>query len=220
MLNLSLKSLLIVILCASLRAQFRDDSISLPPVDPLTLDTIHIMKGGDSPLNIDFTLTNNKLYGLSKSIVTSVHGFGKDMTQKKSLAVKVPGAISLIGDYTVSGKVLILPIQGKGKSNITFVDSEFRVDFTGAPEERDGNIYMKLENFHWYANPKSIIFDLQNLFNGDKALGDNMNKFLNENWKEIYTEIEDSLDEQFGVVFGKIVHEDLAKYPYAQYFNE
>lgn len=49
-----------------------DDSIGLPPMDPLTLDTIHIMQGADSPLNIDFTLTNNKLYGLSKSIVTSV----------------------------------------------------------------------------------------------------------------------------------------------------
>uniref|UniRef100_A0A1B0BD99 Haemolymph juvenile hormone binding protein n=1 Tax=Glossina palpalis gambiensis TaxID=67801 RepID=A0A1B0BD99_9MUSC len=198
----------------------RDSSIGLVPVDPLTLDTIHIRQGAESPLNIDFTLTNNKLYGVSNAIVTNVKGFGKDFTKKNSLVIKVPGPISLIGEYAVSGKVLILPMQGEGKSNITFVDAEFRIDFTGAPEESDGNTYMKLENFHCYADPKSIIFDFENLFNGDKALGDNMNKFLNENWKEIFTEIEDSLDKEFGVVVGKVVDKVLAKYPYAKYFNE
>uniref|UniRef100_A0A1A9UNI4 Uncharacterized protein n=1 Tax=Glossina austeni TaxID=7395 RepID=A0A1A9UNI4_GLOAU len=197
MLSFSMKCLLSGLFCASLKAESRDSSINLLPIDPLIPEDIHINQGVDGPVQLNLTFTNSQILGLSKAVAKDFKGFGEDITQKNSLAVKVPGAISLIGDYAVSGKVLILPVQGEGKSNITFLDAEFRVDFTGAPEERDGNTYMKLENFHFYADPKSIIFDFQNLFNGDKALGDNMNKFLNENWKEIFTEIEDSLDKQF-----------------------
>lgn len=42
---------------------------------------------------------------------------------------------------------------------------------------------------------------MSNLFNGDKALGDNMNKFLNENWKEIFTELKPSIEEAFSAIF-------------------
>lgn len=37
----------------------------------------------------------------------------------------IDGPINLVGDYTVGGKVLVLPITGAGKANITI--SEFLV---------------------------------------------------------------------------------------------
>lgn len=42
---------------------------------------------------------------------------------------------------------------------------------------------------------------MSNLFNGDKALGDNMNKFLNDNWNDIYTELKPSIEGAFGAIF-------------------
>lgn len=41
------------------------------------------------------------------------------------MQVKGP-ALYLVGPYKISGRVLVLPIQGEGKSNITL--SEFRND--------------------------------------------------------------------------------------------
>lgn len=33
---------------------------------------------------------------------------------------KVPGVLNLIGQYDINGRILILPIQGKGPCNFTF----------------------------------------------------------------------------------------------------
>uniref|UniRef100_D3TQK8 Takeout n=1 Tax=Glossina morsitans morsitans TaxID=37546 RepID=D3TQK8_GLOMM len=247
MLTRSFKSLLIGLLCASLKAEFPNDpkpcnygdtecikkitsyylskkegdnSINLSQVDPLIPNKIHINQGTDSPVNIDIVLTNNKIYGTSNAVVTKVTGFGKDLTKKHSITIQVPGAVSLLGDYVLSGKVLILPIQGEGKSNLTLVNTVFSIDFVGMADEKDGEVYMKLKNFHLHVDPQSFIFHFDNLFNGDKALGDNMNKFLNENWKEIFNELRASIEKEFGAVVDKVISQVYTKYPYAKYFNE
>uniref|UniRef100_A0A1A9ZDH2 Uncharacterized protein n=1 Tax=Glossina pallidipes TaxID=7398 RepID=A0A1A9ZDH2_GLOPL len=197
-----------------------DNSINLSEVDPLTPNKIHINQGSDSPVNIDIVLTNNKIYGASNAVVTKVTGFGKDLTKKHSITIQVPGAVSLLGDYALSGKVLILPIQGEGKSNLTLVNTVFSIDFVGMADGKDGEVYMKLKNFHLHVDPQSFIFHFDNLFNGDKALGDNMNKFLNENWKEIFNELRASIEKEFGAVVDKIISQVYTKYPYAKYFKE
>lgn len=74
----------------------------------------------------------------------------------------------LVGAYKISGRVLILPIQGEGASNITLgmlwktiyvrkfsiqitfeiiaVDPELNVNFDGRSFKRNGKEYMKIEN--------------------------------------------------------------------------
>uniref|UniRef100_A0A1A9UNH9 Uncharacterized protein n=1 Tax=Glossina austeni TaxID=7395 RepID=A0A1A9UNH9_GLOAU len=197
-----------------------DNSINLSQVDPLIANKIHINQGSDSPVNINVVLTNNKIYGTSNAVVTKVTGFGKDLAKKHSITIRVPGGVSLLGDYVLSGKVLILPIQGEGKSNLTLVNTVFSIDFAGVADEKDGEVYMKLKNFRFHVDPQSFIFQFDNLFNGDKALGDNMNKFLNENWKEIFNELRASIEKEFGAVVEKVIGQVYTKYPYAKYFNE
>lgn len=45
-------------------------------------------------------------------------GFGKDIAKKHELQVDAE-KLSLEGPYEIKGKVLILPISGSGKSNLT-----------------------------------------------------------------------------------------------------
>lgn len=79
---------------------------------------------------------------------------------------------------------------------------------------------MKINKTIFLTDPKRINFKLDNLFNGDKALGDNMNVFLNDNWKDIFTEIRGSIENAFrGVVF-KVIAKVFTKYPYDKYFIE
>uniref|UniRef100_A0A1A9WGV7 Haemolymph juvenile hormone binding protein n=1 Tax=Glossina brevipalpis TaxID=37001 RepID=A0A1A9WGV7_9MUSC len=232
MLRLPLIIGLIGSMCAFLKAEFPNDpkpcnygdsecdnSINMLSIDPLITDKIRINQGAENPVNIDITFSNSKVYGLSTSVAHDIKGFGKDLKTKHEIFFKVPGSISLIGDYIVKGKVLILPLQGEGKSNMTLVEPECRISFIGGSVEKDGNIYMKPEKFHMHVNIKRSIYNFENLFNGDKALGDNMNKFLNENWKDIFDETKDSISKEFGVVVKHVIEQVFAKYPYAKYFN-
>lgn len=57
-----------------------------------------------------------------------------------------------------------------------------------------------------------------NLFNGDKALGEGTNKFMNENWFEIFKELKPVLNKAVGDICRRIISPIFAKFPYDQMF--
>lgn len=72
-------------------------------------------------------------------------GFQRDPNGKYSLACKGP-ALYLVGPYKISGRVLVLPIQGAGKSNITLVEPEITMVFDGKAIKRGNNEHVAIEN--------------------------------------------------------------------------
>ncbi|EDV91332.1 protein takeout [Drosophila grimshawi] len=194
-----------------------DRDINLVQIDPLPVAKLQLKQGEDSPVNIDLTFTDNKLVGLSTMTYTKVKGFGKNLAQKHELLWNIK-KISVLGPYTISGKVLILPISGNGVSNMTMVNAEAKTTFIGKPIEKNGETYMDVTNFKLYLNPERIYYHFTNLFNGDKALGDNMNAFLNDNWEAIFGEVKLSLESAFGEVYHAIIRNVFTKYPYDKYF--
>lgn len=75
-------------------------------------------------------------------------------------------------------------------------------------------------NFEVDAKPTGVLFNFENLFNGDKALGDTMNAFLNENWKLLYDELRHDIQWGLAENFQEFVAKIFAKYPYAKFFQE
>lgn len=55
---------------------------------------------------------------------------------------------------------------------------------------------------------------LTNLFNGDKTLGENMNAFLNENWRDVWTELAPSIDTAIAEVCKSIMVNLFKKFSY------
>lgn len=55
---------------------------------------------------------------------------------------------------------------------------------------------------------------LDNLYNGDKVLGDSTNLFLNENWEEIFNELKRSIFDAFGLIMQNIINTVFRKIPY------
>lgn len=60
--------------------------------------------------------------------------------------------------------------------------------------------------------------DMQNLFNGNRALGDAMNRFIKENWKSIFDEMKPSLFETFGGIFKRLMDKVFRTVPYDEMF--
>lgn len=98
--------------------------INLLPVDPLHIPNIVIKQGADSPVNIELAFKDVNLIGLSKLQFTKFGGFQKDPAGEYLISLKGP-ALDLIGPYKISGRVLVLPIQGVGDSNIRLCKYSF-----------------------------------------------------------------------------------------------
>ncbi|XP_044261044.1 protein takeout-like, partial [Tribolium madens] len=92
-------------------------------------------------------------------------------------------------DYQLDGKVLLLPIKGSGKSKV--VAKNLAVDAVSKFEKYRKNIktFIKITETGLKVNPERVIFNFDNLFNGDKTLGDNINQLLNDNWEKVFNDV-------------------------------
>lgn len=61
---------------------------------------------------------------------------------------------------------------------------------------------------------------LDNLFNGDRLLGESTNKFLNENWSDILNELWPVLRKAIGNIVVGLVRPFFAKFAYNELFLE
>lgn len=61
-------------------------------------------------------------------------------------------------------------------------------------KQPNGQTKIKLLTRNFSVKPNKIMFDFENLFNGDKALGDNINKVLNENWEQVWGDLQEGYE--------------------------
>lgn len=87
----------------------------------------------------------------------------------------------------------------------------------------------RLECFYFFArlflsfflipfSSQRLSSNFTNLFNGNKALGQNIVKFMNENWKEILDDLKQTIVDGFGNVFSSIINHVFSNFPYEEMF--
>uniref|UniRef100_A0A1B0CV07 Putative hemolymph juvenile hormone binding protein n=1 Tax=Lutzomyia longipalpis TaxID=7200 RepID=A0A1B0CV07_LUTLO len=186
-------------------------AIKLLQFDPIDVPSMSIVQGGNSPVNIDLQFRNVKFFGLNTAVVHRVSGFGKNVDQRIELDLKAP-QISLIGPYTINGRVLILPVQGKGDSNIT-LDNADKIT-------KNGKDYLQTDDLKLTFKTTRAWIYLGNLFNGDQTLGPTTNDFLNENWKEIFGELQSVIEDAFSKIIQTLFNNVFAALPYHSVFKQ
>uniref|UniRef100_A0A6M2DWZ1 Putative hemolymph juvenile hormone binding protein n=1 Tax=Xenopsylla cheopis TaxID=163159 RepID=A0A6M2DWZ1_XENCH len=191
--------------------------INLIPLEPLHVTAINIDTGsGNFRLKLDLkecdftgftTIENIKIETKSDS---QLHWI---------LTGHVP-KIEVKGKYKADGQVLVLPVQGDGDASIVLYDVDIRLTIkeTSQRSERKGKSYMQLDQFDVKFTPKRVTMHFDNLFNGDKVLGDNLNNFINENWPEIFKEVQPALEDSLAQIFLEITNRVFNKVPTEEVF--
>lgn len=77
--------------------------------------------------------------------------------------------------------------------------------------KKKGKTFIHFNTYTFGFNPEYVHFDFENLFNGDKQLGDNINKVLNENYKEVFSDVQKGYEEGLGLVIEHILNNLFAK---------
>lgn len=52
--------------------------------------------------------------------------------------------------------------------------------------------------------PERVIYRLDNLFNGDERISNQIHKMLNDNWYEVFRNIREGYENGFGLIFKDI----------------
>ncbi|XP_026480097.1 circadian clock-controlled protein-like [Ctenocephalides felis] len=186
--------------------------INLIPLEPLHVNAINIDTGaGNFRLQLD-------LKDCDISGFTGVQNLRITAKSDNRLHWEVTGHVPKIevkGKYKADGRVLVLPVQGEGDALITLYDLDIFLIIKEEDKrtERKGKAYMHLDTFDVKFTPKRVTMNFENLFNGDKVLGDNLNMFINENWPEVFKEVQPALEESLAQIFLEITNRVFDKVP-------
>lgn len=82
----------------------------------------------------------------------------------------------------------------------------------------DQTIGEMIWQFYYFENNSRLYLRFENLFNGDKALGENMNLFINENWMDILGELKPGITEAFSQILGNLIDAIFKKISYDDIF--
>ncbi|XP_013197926.2 circadian clock-controlled protein daywake [Amyelois transitella] len=156
--------------------------LGIKPLDPMVIPLIQSDQGG-----LHLVFRDTVVTGMKGCVV---EGIKHDLSKSKQ-TVTIRCSVTLKGDYTLDGRIIILPVQGEGKYTITIRDILIKT-FTELKtvQGSDGKPHWHIQNWSYkYDTKTGARFQFDNLFNGNRILADPVDQFLNSNWREVMQEV-------------------------------
>ncbi|XP_050348940.1 protein takeout-like [Nymphalis io] len=160
-------------------------NLDVTSTDPLFIEEIV----GDISI-LKYKFFNSTFIGFNNCEVSNLQ-LDKEFT--KVIYDLICPHFTMDGKYEIKGRLILLPIEGKGDSHMNTekykvnVDSDLKT-FMG----KDGKIHAQIKNFKLKCEAlEPLYFDFKNLFNGQKDLSDAVHKFAHENWREVTELVQD-----------------------------
>ncbi|XP_063223817.1 circadian clock-controlled protein daywake-like [Bacillus rossius redtenbacheri] len=197
-----------------------DPKYGIPVLDPVAITEIRIEDPDKDkkPTGIDIVLRDIQIRGLQHAVLTKAR---YDLKGKKvEVTADVPN-IWLTFKYEIDGKILAVPIVGKGDGSLNMSNVNlFYNTLISLVKKEDGLEYMHVDDFKFNYKTKNTVWHLDNLFNGNKALGESTNAFLNENWQLLNSELGPHFAQAIGDVAKQIIVGITNVVPYDEFFPE
>jgi hypothetical protein len=192
----------------------------LPKIDPYFIkyiesDTI----GGAANFVLKSSIKNTNMLGFGTTQIIKMNTkFGKN-----NFAIRTESnlnSLQLIGDYMMKGQILVLPIDGEGKCNVTMVNPNVYTQMKGKYFEKDGEKYLNATTFEIDLKPRKAYFNFENLFKNDKKLSDTINHFMNENWQLVIDNLIPGYEKSLGLVFKDEANKIFNNVPFNKIFKD
>ncbi|XP_044251536.1 protein takeout [Drosophila takahashii] len=191
-----------------------------PQVEPFLIKRFDISDGRTGSLNLKLNFKDVNVEGLSGVKFDRAVGFGADpATSKFEMYGSFP-KIVLKGKYVADGRILILPIRGDGDAEIVLHNPKFSVKFKPGTQLKNGRTHLSVDKLKVLVEPQKMNIRLANLFNGDQALGSNLNQFLNDNWTEVWNELHPSIHVAIAEIAKNVLSQLFKRFAYEDLFLE
>ncbi|XP_034246888.1 protein takeout-like [Thrips palmi] len=170
-----------------------DKKLKIPNMNPLVVPRVSLAQGSGQ-INLNLTWAPLEIYGLRDAKISNMKLSWKEKTNSFDLTFPT---FVMAGPYKAAGRILLLPMTGSGPSNFTFQNLKLHYSFDWPLRKgADGKEYSTLVNSKIrITDADGLKCELNGLFNGDRRLGDQLNKFLNDNWRDVLRELGPSMVE-------------------------
>ncbi|XP_020803550.1 protein takeout [Drosophila serrata] len=187
------------------------DGYTTPPLEPLALDNIEL--GRSSQFQAVFT--DLEATGGSNFIIDRL--IAKPLDISYDLWITLP-RIDFRGRYSMHLNLLLLDIKGKGNMQGYCENAKASVKMRGTRYLRNGQDYVKFTKMTMRIEFKDFKLNLENLFNGDRILGEVGNALINNNQDLYLNEIVPGLEHGLSKKFLDVANEILATATFDEMF--
>ena len=98
------------------------------------------------------------------------------------------------------------------------MNSDSLIKFVSKLVTRNGKEYLQVEKIKVTLKPERFWMNMDNLFDGNQVLGNQVNQFANENWSLIFEQIHPSISESFQEIYKAVLNNVFATMPYREMF--
>ncbi|EDV92574.1 protein takeout [Drosophila grimshawi] len=182
----------------------------IPPMEPLLVPEIR-MDQDSGAIYLHSVYRNVKISGMSKhrlinlTIEPSKHKISFSLTFPK---------LMLDSEYSIKGKIMMMPLLGDGHCHMDLTNLTMDTELNGQEYIKNGATYLKITDIKVIYKLSNVHMELDNLFNGDKVLGQRMNDFLNENWKSLSDEVRPLITKALVDILRSSIDKLFATFPY------
>ncbi|XP_054745389.1 circadian clock-controlled protein daywake [Anastrepha obliqua] len=162
----------------------------IPPIAPLVVPEIKMYQDSGA-IYLHSTFKNITINNLANFTLNELHIDPEKM--RLSLLMSIPN-VTMDGKYAMSAKIMMMPLGGEGDFRANFTDVELDTVITAERYEKDDRVFGKVKDVKVQYTLGKAQLHLSNLFNGDEALGERMNTFLNENFNSLSDELRPLLE--------------------------
>ncbi|XP_030376611.1 protein takeout [Scaptodrosophila lebanonensis] len=155
----------------------------IPPMEPLVVPEIK-MDQDSGAIYLHSIYKNVKISGISKHTLNDL----QIVPLKFTVSLTFP-QLHMESDYNIKGKIMMMPLLGDGRCSVDLTNITMVTELHGQEYKKHGITHIKIADIKVKYEVDNVKMHLDNLFNGDKVLGQKMNDFLNENWKTLAEEV-------------------------------
>lgn len=176
--------------------------------EPLILQSVQVSRGSGS-LTLAGGFKNLIVKGPSNATVSRA---SLDLEKKQLSFDLVIPKLRIDATYNLKGNILLLPIVGSGAVAMTMKDVKSSV-YTKISIRKKPEEVIHIEDMKVTFLVGQMRIHLDNLFNGNKVLGASLNMFLNQNAKEVISELRSDLERGLANIFTGLWNNVFSKLP-------
>ncbi|XP_059609137.1 protein takeout [Phlebotomus argentipes] len=188
--------------------------LDIPRLEPIDLGDL-LVAGSNTPNGLTITAKDIQSYGASDYHIKKIEVV--EYGQHYKLQLQLPHLYTK-GRYAIDGRVLLLPIKGAGKFTGNFTRCTADVTMVLEPREILGSDHIILKRLQIKVKVGKGSMYLENLFGGDKTLGDIVNDTINQNFEVVSRDIIPLIEKALERHFKKTSNKILSRYTRDQLF--
>lgn len=185
---------------------------NIPSLEPLLLKNLIATEKAGLRINTK----DIEAYGASDFTITDLKTDFDNL--EFALEIKLPH-LHIKGHYDISGRVLLLPIQGSGPITGNFTQCTGSVKIrAGTKQHSNGEHKVFIDDFIMKITVGKGTLNFENLFGGEKVLGDVINNAINSNFDAFLAEMQPLIEKALSDAFREIANGIVSNFTYEQLF--